>query len=529
MNRRRKILMIVATVLVVAMLIPVARHYQLRFATEAYSAQLKAEGEPMDLAQVLPPPVPPDENGALLITNALAQIYSDPNNTNWMFINNSPCDMNQTIPGKEMVGWYQPAIHGSETWPRDLTNTWDELGVQLTRRQNDLNDLRKLIEKPTLDFQVDYSDIEARGLIFHLEPIKLATEWLEASEYYNLHQNQTADACTDVRMMLALINGETQERYEISQLIRQALVRMTAGATWDILQTTNITDENLAELQRDWESLQLIGPLENAFLFERVNEMRFENNLRDSSTNPSWWLRSFLVQKGYDYEKVGEGASALWAMVDKSPPFKKLVNKITIPWDEARWRWFWSYRDELQALQAWGVVLEGTQELETNKSFQAVQSFVNTNFVRLNLDSAKKNPFEIASDNAVGQLSAIRRAAGAEVARNVVITAIALKRYQMRYHELPDSLAQLVPDFLQSVPIDYMDGEPLHYRRNADGTFLLYSVGDNGKDDGGNPQWVKTDVTTDNYDWQDVHALDWVWPQPATAKEIQDYYAHPPK
>ena len=32
-----------------------------------------------------------------------------------------------------------------------------------------------------------------------------------------------------------------------------------------------------------------------------------------------------------------------------------------------------------------------------------------------------------------------------------------------------------------------MDGQPLRYRRNADGTFLLYSIGENGKDDGGNP------------------------------------------
>jgi len=59
MNRRRKILIAVVAALAVAVLIPVVRHYQLRFATEAYIAQLKAEGEPMDLAQVLPPTVPP--------------------------------------------------------------------------------------------------------------------------------------------------------------------------------------------------------------------------------------------------------------------------------------------------------------------------------------------------------------------------------------------------------------------------------------------------------------------------------------
>ncbi|HKW30892.1 MAG TPA: hypothetical protein VJT54_16280 [Verrucomicrobiae bacterium] len=154
MSRRWKILIVVGIVLVVAVLVPVIHHYQLRAATEAYIAQLKAQGEPMELAQVIPPPVPTDKNGAPLITNALARIYLEPNDTNWVILNNAPFYMNRTIPGKEMVGWRQPVIHSQDTWPRDLTNTWDELGAQLAERQNDLNDFQKLIERPTLNFHL---------------------------------------------------------------------------------------------------------------------------------------------------------------------------------------------------------------------------------------------------------------------------------------------------------------------------------------------------------------------------------------
>jgi hypothetical protein len=50
---------------------------------------------------------------------------------------------------------------------------------------------------------------------------------------------------------------------------------------------------------------------------------------------------------------------------------------------------------------------------------------------------------------------------------------------------LPASLAALVPEFAASAPIDPMSGKPLCYRVNEDGTFLLYSVGEDGKDDGG--------------------------------------------
>jgi len=90
-------------------------------------------------------------------------------------------------------------------------------------------------------------------------------------------------------------------------------------------------------------------------------------------------------------------------------------------------------------------------------------------------------------------------------------------------------LNQLAPEFLKSVSTDCMDGQPLRYRRNADGTFLLYSVGENGKDDGGNPA-LRPDVEPSHYNyWQNPDALDWVWPLPATEAEIQNYYAHPPK
>jgi hypothetical protein len=125
--------------------------------------------------------------------------------------------------------------------------------------------------------------------------------------------------------------------------------------------------------------------------------------------------------------------------------------------------------------------------------------------------------------SAFGLNASRRKAVRIETARNVVVTAIALKRYELRHHQLPATLDELTPDLLKTVLIDCMDGEPLRYRPNADGTFLLYSVGENGKDDGGDPSLEKG-VESSNYYWQNDHALDWVWPQPATEEEIQAYY-----
>ena len=97
-------------------------------------------------------------------------------------------------------------------------------------------------------------------------------------------------------------------------------------------------------------------------------------------------------------------------------------------------------------------------------------------------------------------------------------TAIALKRYALHYGKLPPTLATLVPEFLPHTPKDLIDGQPLRYRLHADGSFLLYSVNEDGKDDGGDPR--PTSPASQNYSFG--NGRDMVWPMPATADEVAE-------
>jgi hypothetical protein len=71
--------------------------------------------------------------------------------------------------------------------------------------------------------------------------------------------------------------------------------------------------------------------------------------------------------------------------------------------------------------------------------------------------------------------------------RQMAGVAIAVRMYQIDHGRLPDTLGQLVPDYLAEVPQDPM-GEPGTRIRyvNDPNTPLLYSVGRDGRDDGGN-------------------------------------------
>ena len=66
----------------------------------------------------------------------------------------------------------------------------------------------------------------------------------------------------------------------------------------------------------------------------------------------------------------------------------------------------------------------------------------------------------------------------------VTYTALAVERYRTANEELPDYLAELVPAYFDEVPLDPFADESLRYKRTKGG-YVVYSVGRNGKDDGG--------------------------------------------
>lgn len=98
--------------------------------------------------------------------------------------------------------------------------------------------------------------------------------------------------------------------------------------------------------------------------------------------------------------------------------------------------------------------------------------------------------------------------------------AIALARYRLAHGDWPESLANLVPELLDAVPLDRFDGEPLRYKLE-DGEPCIYSVCLDRKDDSAQsvPFEVAQDLTTF---WQHPGAADAasiagdliLWPEP---------------
>ena len=81
-----------------------------------------------------------------------------------------------------------------------------------------------------------------------------------------------------------------------------------------------------------------------------------------------------------------------------------------------------------------------------------------------------------------------------EAYRRCAIVALALERYRLKYGRWPEALKDLIPDFIEKIPVDPYDGNPIRYTKLADGV-LVYSVGVDGVDNGGNVHPLKQFVS----------------------------------
>lgn len=87
-------------------------------------------------------------------------------------------------------------------------------------------------------------------------------------------------------------------------------------------------------------------------------------------------------------------------------------------------------------------------------------------------------------------LQGFHEAAVAAAERPGLVVMVALERFRLAKGKYPENLAELSPTYLKVVPADPGSGQPLVYRQinppDAQGRgYLLYSVGADGKDDGG--------------------------------------------
>jgi hypothetical protein len=503
-NRRKRILILLLLLPVFLLLLfPFIERLRGQIALTRFKRHLVSRGFKLTMAE-FKSPRPVGENGVPTFFQAAQQLRSGS-----MLATNPPPRMELTPSGRAIPGFRE------EEWVQfKCTNRWSEIAEELKQNERALQLIRTALAKPVFDNNVDLT--AGPNMNFgHLTPPKTTSQWLAAHTQLSLRDGRNKEALENLFAQCRVPRVLEEDHILISELVRIATAAIARTTVWEALQADGWTDADLAQLSQIWQSTtfatNMTHDLEGELIFglSEYDAMRKSNSNvvnsiygmqkfapPDDSDRP-WWERAMRLLPGGEH----------CADFVKEQIYCRL------------WRLAWLDQDELHYLRFMEGLLDIAHRAESEKSLAAIEP----DLLRL-LEPATRTSFynnlRYPQNSSFGALAnSLKRSMRAETERSLVLTAISLKRYGLRAGKSPTTLELLVPEFLPSIPIDYMDGQPIKYRLERDNTSVLYSVGEDCKDDGGDSSVQPGKTGTRNI-W---YRKDLVWPQPASPDEIDTF------
>jgi len=510
-RRLKKRLIITGIVVSLPVLFLVEEHFRGKWALAKLKRQLVAKGEKLAINDCRPAPESAGENGYAELLRAAAMLGGS------SLTMTAPRSLHAAAPGKVEV------VHSLTEWKvrdtdrKDATNTnWRTLEDSFSAWREPLAEVRVAIRKPAFDPHTDYS-LGFNAPLPYLIRVRSVSQHLAIDALINLHHGRLDEAIEAIEAQLLLSNQLRNERHLISQLIRIAITSIAIGPTWQVLQTPGLTDAQLARLQLAWETNEFVMSLNQSLEMERAMGVALFARLRDGSVDDA----ATMMNSMRNWSAFGTGAASgpvqsFEDLVDRMGEGSNwiLTKGVYVP----LWQFAWSRQDEVFYLEAIQDLLEGSREAARRYSVAPVSTVTKQLEERWKNQSAYSQMSRRLSALAAATLAlSPQRAVSIEAQRALTVTAIALKRYELRHGASPATLTALVPQFLRELPRDIFDGQPLRYRPGEGGRYLLYSIGKDQRDDGGDP--APLDKPTRNLHF--TNGRDWVWPMPASEEEIR--------
>jgi hypothetical protein len=313
-------------------------------------------------------------------------------------------------------------------------------------------------------------------LLPHLAPVKHLGAVLGLRATARLELGQTEEALGDLTLALRLADSIRGEPILISHLVRIAMLANDLQVIREGLIRHAWSEGQLRALEQQLAAIDLLAEHNHAIRGERA----FSVSVIDWARRQGWKL---------DPGSLGSSES------DHEPSCVQLALLRVMPGG-------WYHRNMVTISQlhqdyTLTLVNERTRRVSPPTAaagkhpFDELSGGPSSAFVRTLL-SAAPTKATIKSARMQTWLDAVR-------------VACALERYRLANGQLPDSLAALAPRFLETLPADLIDGQPLRYRKESAGGFILYSVGWNQKDDGGTIA-----RTGDKQQGLDLNEGDWV-------------------
>ncbi len=437
-----------------------------KHAWEEYKRGREAKGDSFEWSSVVPPPVPDDQNFAAI--PLFAELFPKPPphpRLDAVRLPDCPPGRRTSI---DKSYWRTGQMADLSAWQECFTNA--DLLAALAQHDPILREVTEASRRPYCRFPIRYEDNYA-ALLPHLNRLRQLTRVYRLRALAELAAGQTNAAYNDVQMCLRLADKLKDEPIVISFLVRNAILDGTAQPVWEGLAAHRWNESQLAALQFEFENIDPFDGYAKALRGERILACQETRSMRD---DPSGFASLFFAR--------GFVTESSW--LDRVIPSG------------------WFYRDQVSLDRFYTETILPAVDWE--HQYLSPKTMLQ---VENSLEAMRFTPYNILCKVLLAAQAVLaKKAAIAQTTADEAAVACALERYRLARGEFPEKLDALAPQFMSKLPHDVIDGGPLHYRRAADGQYVLYSIGWNEVDDGG-----QVGLSNTHPPGQDINTGDWVW------------------
>jgi hypothetical protein len=511
-----------AVLLCLLTMLYVEENWRGKRAWDACRHELEAKGEHLDFDYFIPPPVPDEQNFALtpLVASCYGQVLDrngrrlDPPDTN--VVNRLQMDIMRTgalLPESSEssdksppyrtphIGrWQQAELTDTKAWqfyyrlPQDTNSPYiphtNEFLVAaepqsppaavllaLSKYDSAIEELRQSSRMPCSRFPLNYATNDPARIIFsHLKSLKSCASILRLRAIAELEAGQPDKALSDVRLMWYLAGSIRNEPFPGSLSARMFITDAALQPVWEGLARRQWSDDQLTALEQELAGFDALKDYGFAMRSELAWNLKFIEYLRT--------------------ERMANSITCMCGDIMWGPTLMYRLSPSG-----------WFNLNARSVARAYDAALPTNVELER----QIISPGIRERFERIQGSAYRRHhiPDNMYVSLMVPPLDReAMNCARTQAAVDMARIACALERYHRVQGGYLEQLDALAPQFIEKIPDDVINGQPLHYRRTENGRFLLYSIGWNGKDDGGAPD-----------DGKPYYPLksqgDWVWQYPA--------------
>lgn len=334
------------------------------------------------------------------------------------------------------------------------------ISAYISENQQSLDELHKISFLEHSRYPIDLS-LGINTRLDYFTGVQKSFILLQCEALYAAENEDPNQALNSIESLFGVARSFEAEPLYISQTVRLNYESMAVATLEYVLRRINFNDEQLIELGEILTQAEDFSGIKRAFASERCIRLRLCEN---PSLFPSDIIEGVLpaqpVLEAYKAIGILDRAALVYIRFDK-----EFTDVFELP-----------LHKQINAFKS--------IEAEFNKSKLP-------GFLRL-----KQSPFsELVSLN----LNTIAELRTARV-------ALTIQRYRLQKGKLPESLSNLIPQYLDNIPLDPFNGKALKYNK-LDPGFIIYSVGQNLSDDNGKEQ-PKDGKERDNSMWDITFMLE---------------------